>query len=69
MIPALLAVLPDLRQPSVIPLFAIVGGFLGGTSARFRKVPLSDRPAEIAEGAYFGTAGGLILYTVANLVT
>jgi len=31
---ALLAVLPDLREPSVIPLFAILGGFLGGTRAR-----------------------------------
>ena len=68
MIRALLAVLPDLREPSVIPLFAILGGFLGGTRARFRKVPLGDRPAEIAEGAYVGTAVGLIVYTITNLV-
>ncbi len=58
--------LPNLADPSIMAIGALVGGFHGGTYARFRRYP-KDRVRELTADAGWGGAGfGLLLYLVVN---
>jgi hypothetical protein len=55
-------ILPDPGQPSVIPLCAVLGAFLGGAIPRMRRRSEREVQRAAVDGAFFGTASGLIIY-------
>lgn len=59
---------PDYRSPSIIPLFAAVGGLIGAAIGRARGVD-RDRMREIVENwAFFFGALAAVAY-IASIVT
>ena len=57
--------LPELDQPSVIPLAAVVGALLGALFGRIRQNPPDDVRRLAEGGVFYGVAVGFLLYAVA----
>jgi len=62
------AQLPALDQPSIIPLTAVLGGFLASVYTRLRGWTFNEIKDAALEGAFWGTAVGVALYLVALLL-
>jgi hypothetical protein len=60
--------LPDIGEPSVVPLATVLGGFAGATVARARKLNDADVTRYTRDGAFAGTGAGLLAYVIALLM-
>ncbi len=65
---AVVGALPEVTAPSIIPLGGVLGAFLAATAARLRRRPRQEVTAATADGAWIGTALGLLIYAAANLL-
>lgn len=54
--------LPDPGDPSIVPLLALVGGFLGAVIARARGLDRNKWRRATEDGAFAGTVAGLVMY-------
>jgi hypothetical protein len=64
----IIASLPDMSSPGIVPFGMVLGGFLGAASARARRLSAADVRNAAEAGAFFGTAIGLTLYLIALAV-
>jgi hypothetical protein len=62
---AVLALLPDPSQPAIIPLGGVLGSFIAVTIARLRSNSREQLKDAALDGAYYGTALGIVAYLTA----
>lgn len=62
-----LAALPDLSDPGVAGFGALIGGFIGYTSAWLSGEDEDARARRSVKGSYYGTAIALALYLLTNV--
>jgi hypothetical protein len=62
---AVLALLPDPSQPTIIALGSVLGSFIAATIARLRSSSQEQLKEAALDGAYYGTALGIVAYLAA----
>lgn len=61
------AALPDLSEPGVVGLGAVIGAFVGGSLALITRQDREVRMRWSVDGSYAGTAAALSLYLLTNV--
>lgn len=62
------AALPDPSSPTVVPIAAVLGGFVGASLARLRGESIEQRRGFAEIGAYWATALSFLLYLTFQLI-
>lgn len=61
------AALPDPSSPAIVPIAAVLGGFVGALIARLHGLTPEQRRELTESGAFYTTAAGLVVYAIAQI--